>query len=184
MLSISRNTRDDDIIELFRTAETMAPAMIMLEDLDSLTRESQVSRATLLAQLDGLDSKRGILMIGTTNHPEKIDPALTHRPSRFDRVWHFPLPDQAMRREYLQWAFAGLDGEIIVRLARQTTDYSFAYLKELHTTAAILAMEQLPATITPDHVERAHQLLAAQFQAGKKNRICSESETGLGFRAA
>jgi hypothetical protein len=45
-------------------------------------------------------------------------------------------------------------------------------------------MEQLPATITPDHVERAHQLLDAQFQAGRKNHIAQASETGLGFRAA
>jgi hypothetical protein len=184
MLTIAKDTRDDDVIELFQSAARCTPALIMLEDLDSLTQESRVSRANLLAQLDGLEPKSGLLVIGSTNHPGDVDPALVHRPSRFDRVWHFPLPNLPMRREYLAWAFDGLDDSTVDRLARNTGDWSFAYLNELRTTAAILAMERTPLAITSDLAERAHDLLAAQFDAGKKNHIAPPSDVGVGFRAA
>lgn len=183
MLNITQSTRDDDLCDLFHSAEHEAPSLIILEDLDSLTGQSKVSRATLLGQLDGLSPKRGILVIGTTNHPEEIDPALVHRPSRFDRVWHFPLPDCPMRRQYLEWSL-GRDGEFVTSLAERTADWSFAYLNELRTTAAILAMERTPPAVTEQDTERAYELLAEQFQAGKKNHAVPTSNASVGFRTA
>ena len=180
MLSISKDTEDRDVAMLFREAEHNAPCLVILEDLDSLTTESRVSRAHLLAQLDGLDSKEGLLVIGTTNNPEDIDPALAHRPSRFDRVWKFPLPDREMRRRYLVWAFEGA-GADMAAMASQTAGWSFAYLNELRTTAAILAMDRNAAAPTPEDVHQAFALLSPQFLAGRKNHVDNSNGELAGF---
>jgi SpoVK/Ycf46/Vps4 family AAA+-type ATPase len=138
----------------------------------------------LLNELDGLSSKSGILVIGTTNHPEQIDSALVHRPSRFDRVWHFPLPDLKMRLNYLKGAFPDINQSVVQIIAEETDDWSFAYLNELRTTAAILCMGRQNDCLHEQDVENAHDLLAAQFEAGRKNHIISEGLPSLGFKAA
>ena len=183
MLSIVKDTEDRDVATLFREAARKTPALVILEDLDSLTTECRVSRAHLLAQLDGLDSSEGVLVIGTTNNPHDIDPALVHRPSRFDRVWHFPLPDSTMRRRYLQWAFEELDTTTVATMVEQTGDWSYAYLNELRTTAAILAMDHNPPSLTDEDVGNALDLLAEQFQAGRRNHVASGTGEFAGFRA-
>ena len=68
---------------VFEKARQMAPCVLILEDLDSLINDS--NRSFFLNQLDGLQSNDGLLLIGTTNHFDRLDPALNSRPSRFDR---------------------------------------------------------------------------------------------------
>lgn len=60
-----------------------SPCVLILEDLDSLINDA--NRSFFLNQLDGLENNDGILVIGSTNHFERLDPAITKRPSRFDR---------------------------------------------------------------------------------------------------
>ena len=90
-----------------------SPCIVVLEDLDTFTNETQLTRAGLLAQLDGIGRSDGVLVLGTTNHPEHVDSALLHRPSRFDRVWRFSLPDRELRHQYLVQAFPGADSQQI-----------------------------------------------------------------------
>lgn len=127
MFNIRRDTDEDMVAGLFKYAAKCAPSMVILEDLDSLTKESKVTRSALLQELDGLTSKEGMLIIGTTNNPEEIDPALTHRPSRFDRVWHFPTPSTQLRWEYLTGELTGLSPDVVQEITRLTTGWSFAY---------------------------------------------------------
>lgn len=68
---------------IFEKARSEAPCVLILEDLDSLITDQ--NRSFFLNQLDGLGGNDGLLIIGTTNHFEKLDPALSTRPSRFDR---------------------------------------------------------------------------------------------------
>ena len=68
---------------VFEKARQMAPCVLILEDLDSLINPS--NRSFFLNQIDGLSNNDGLLVIGTTNHLNNIDPALRSRPSRFDR---------------------------------------------------------------------------------------------------
>lgn len=180
MLNITKDTEDNDVAMLFRDAEHNAPCLIIMEDLDALTTECRVSRAHLLAQLDGLDSREGLLVIGTTNNPADVDPALVHRPSRFDRVWHFELPDRAMRQRYLEWAFPEAEADAAT-LASQTGGWTFAYLNELRTTAAILAMDRNAAAPTPEDLREAFALLSPQFQAGRKNHVADGNGELTGF---
>lgn len=69
--------------DVFEKARQMAPCVLILEDLDSLINDK--NRSFFLNQLDGLEGNDGLLVVGTTNHLDRIDPALKARPSRFDR---------------------------------------------------------------------------------------------------
>jgi transitional endoplasmic reticulum ATPase len=69
--------------QAFGKARQLAPCVIILEDLDSLINDS--NRSFFLNELDGLDGNDGLLVIGTTNHFDRLDPGISSRPSRFDR---------------------------------------------------------------------------------------------------
>lgn len=68
---------------VFDKARQLAPCVVIIEDLDSLINDG--NRSFFLNQLDGLEGNDGLLVIGTTNHFERLDPGLSSRPSRFDR---------------------------------------------------------------------------------------------------
>jgi hypothetical protein len=184
MLAISRITDEEMVYRVFGYAAAHAPALLILEDMDSLGTETCVTRASVLAELDGLVSREGILVVATTNNPAQIDPALVHRPSRFDRVWHFPLPDEALRRTYLQWVLEQADESLLEWLVRETEGWSFAYLKELRVTTLIMSLNRSNAQWSVEQLLEAHRLLAAQFQAGKRNHAEPAEVSHVGFKAA
>ena len=98
------------IAMVFERARRIAPCIIVLEDLDSLVRDD--NRAYFLNELDGFERNDGILVLATTNHPERIDAAIVDRPSRFDRKYAFGLPAQEQRRAYAEQWNAGLDPDL------------------------------------------------------------------------
>jgi AAA+ superfamily predicted ATPase len=130
---------DWSIATVFKRARSASPCILVLEDLDSLVEEDNLS--TLLNEMDGFAANRGILTIATTNHPDKLDPALLHRPSRFDRKIEFMDPALDERRRFLELANEKRDAAM--RLAEQELDaaahategFSFAFLKELNLAA-------------------------------------------------
>lgn len=140
---VGRNsTSAGGIEQVFSRARRLAPAIIVLEDLDCLVDDS--SRSLLLNELDGVARNTGLFVIATTNHPEKLDRSLLDRPSRFDRKFHFPLPDAPVRRAYLN-KLSGresealrLSAEAIEALVERTEGFTFAYLKELLLSAALI----------------------------------------------
>jgi SpoVK/Ycf46/Vps4 family AAA+-type ATPase len=71
------------IADVFDKARQLSPCVIVLEDLDTLIDDR--NRSFFLNQLDGLEGNDGLLIIGTTNHLDRLDPGLSARPSRFDR---------------------------------------------------------------------------------------------------
>jgi transitional endoplasmic reticulum ATPase len=183
-ITIRQKTDEDDLQMLFTLAAHHAPAVIILEDLDSLTNGTQVTRSAFLSLLDGLSCNEGILIIGTSNNPELIDPALIHRPSRFDRIWRFPPPDSFLRGQFFAHHFKQIEPGLVSRLVRETHDWSYAYLSELRTTAAILAVQQQLDMVSGSVLLEAHGRLASQFKAGRKNHAEQKSESTLGFNAA
>jgi hypothetical protein len=183
-LNIKKGTNEDEVANFFEAAARRAPCMVILEDLDSLTKESSVSRSALLNQLDGLKPRKGLLVIGTTNNPEDIDPALIHRPSRFDRIWIFEMPDKKLRREYLEHSLPGADPGLITDISEKTADWSFAYLNELRTTASILAIQKGSESVTAEHIDQAFVFMTAQFKSNKNGHKGKGKQTGLGFEAA
>ena len=125
--------------QIFHKARQMAPCLLVLEDLDSMIVDKV--RSYFLNEVDGLESNDGILMVGSTNHLSRLDPAISKRPSRFDRKYQFKVPDRAQRIAYAEYwrqklqknTDANIDfpSEICPHLADLTDGFSFAYMKEL-----------------------------------------------------
>jgi ATPase family associated with various cellular activities (AAA) len=130
---------------IFERARTTAPCIIVLEDLDSFITPS--NRSYFLNELDGFAGNDGILTLATTNHPERLDPAIVDRPSRFDRKYPFDLPGGEERTRYIeQWNLSlrpalQLSAGGVERVALQTDGFSFAYLKELFLSATMRWIE-------------------------------------------
>ena len=131
------------IRQIFQQARIMAPCLLIFEDLDSLVNDD--IRSYFLNEVDGLESNDGILMIGSTNHLDKLDPAISKRPSRFDRKYHFKIPGEEERRAYVEyWRKKLLKNETVEFpeelcgvIAKLSKGFSFAYLKELFVMALL-----------------------------------------------
>ncbi|KAF2627571.1 P-loop containing nucleoside triphosphate hydrolase protein [Macroventuria anomochaeta] len=131
------------IRKIFQQARSMAPCLLIFEDLDSLVNDD--IRSYFLNEVDGLESNDGILMIGSTNHLDKLDPAISKRPSRFDRKYHFKIPEEEERRLYVEyWRKKLLKNdtvefpeELCGVIAKLSEGFSFAYLKELFVMALL-----------------------------------------------
>lgn len=74
---------EGSMLAVFSKARQTAPCVLILEDLDSLINDQ--NRSFFLNEMDGLQGNDGLLVIGTTNHFDRLDPGLSTRPSRFDR---------------------------------------------------------------------------------------------------
>lgn len=171
---VSRYETDHTAIRrIFRRARDLAPSILVLEDLDSIASEG--NRSFLLNELDGFADNLGVATIATTNYADKLDPALVDRPSRFDRTYHFGLPDAARRAAFLsRWA-EGLEVELrpspasIAGAAETTGGFSFAYLKELGTSC-LLAWMRDGGAMDAVLEEQAKQL-ACHVRRGDTSRV-------------
>ena len=129
------------IRRVFERAREMAPCVLVLEDLDSIVNDD--NRSFFLNELDGFAENRGVATIATTNHADRLDPALVDRPSRFDRTYAFNLPDGPRRLAFLERWSVALDEDLrptkdgLTAAAEITAGFSFAYLKELGTSCLL-----------------------------------------------
>ena len=141
--------------DLFQTARKQAPAIIFVDELDSIGRkrgaglggghdEREQTLNQMLAEMDGFEATEGIVMMGATNRPDVLDAALL-RPGRFDRQIIVPLPTQDERVEILKVHFKDkklapdVDVDII---ARGTPGMSGADLANLVNEAALFAVRR------------------------------------------
>lgn len=127
------------IRKVFQRARHNKPCLVVLEDIDSLIKSK--NRSVFLNELDGFASNTGVVVIATTNHPEKLDPSILDRPSRFDRKFYFELPGAEERLRYAsRWNDAlqtemRLGEQVLAELVALTGGFSFAYIKELFVSA-------------------------------------------------
>src|SRR5262245_41872641 len=134
-----RVTEQSNMRAVFARARLSAPCLVALEDLDSLIEDE--NRAFLLNELDGFAANEGVVVIASTNHPEKLDPAILDRPSRFDRKYYFGLPALPERLAYVKHRNEALQTEMrltdseAVAVAERADRFSFAYMKELFLSA-------------------------------------------------
>lgn len=126
---------------VFNQARQSSPCILVLEDLDSLV--TPTNRSFFLNELDGFAGNDGILTLATTNHPERLDPAILDRPSRFDRKYPFDLPAEPERAAYIDLWNRTLEPELrlsdggMQAVAAATDGFSFAYLKELFVSSTM-----------------------------------------------
>lgn len=180
LLRPTGNMDEMDIAQAFYWP-TDKVAIVILEDMDAFSQAPKLTRASLLHRLDGLEPTREVLVIGTTNNPEDIDPALIHRPCRFDRVWHFDVPEDSLRLKYVKYAFPSASPALVEEIVSRTDSWSFAYLSELRTTAAILSAQMQRDRIPGEIVQKSLDLLSSQFDSGKKNHIIPRRDYCVGF---
>lgn len=163
--------------QAFQRAAELAPAVVCFEDLDALVGEGP-GLSQFLNLLDGLEPLEGVLVVATTNRPDRIDPAIAKRPSRFDRVFLIGEPDLDLRRRYLERSL-GADAPpgAPERLAAATDGYSVAFLKELALQARLAAVRRGEERLTDEDLDGA---LAATRE---HLRLASRGleERGLGF---
>jgi hypothetical protein len=128
-------TEQDCMRDVFDRARKTNPCLLVMEDLDSLLNAR--NRSFFLNELDGFASNTGVVVLATTNHPERLDTAILERPSRFDRKYHFELPGVAERLAYIRTWTRGWGSELQLKetgaeqVAGATEGFSFAYMKEL-----------------------------------------------------
>jgi cell division protease FtsH len=141
--------------DLFATARKSAPAIIFVDEIDSIGRkrgaglggghdEREQTLNQMLAEMDGFETTDGIVMMAATNRPDILDPALL-RPGRFDRQVVVPLPTQEERAEILKVHFKGkkiADDVSLDTLSRATPGMSGASLSNLVNEAALHAVRR------------------------------------------
>jgi transitional endoplasmic reticulum ATPase len=157
------------ISEVFKKARQVAPAVVFLDELDALAPvrgsaagEPRVTERIvnqLLSELDGLEELRGVVVIGATNRPDIIDPALL-RPGRFDELILVPVPDRGARREIFRVHMKRMPVSDDVRLEElvdRTEMYTGADVAYVCKKAGRLALrEDLKATrVTRRHFMEA-----------------------------
>jgi cell division protease FtsH len=174
------------IRDLFQQAEAKAPCIVFIDELDALGKvrvqspvgsheEREQTLNQLLAEMDGFDSRKGVIIMGATNRPEVLDPALL-RPGRFDRQVLVDKPDIKGREEILGIHVKGVKvgPEVDIKLvAARTAGFAGADLANLVNEAALLAARQDKTAVDMKDFEAAIDRLVAGLE---KKRVMSTKE--------
>ena len=173
--------------DLFDQAKKNSPAIIFIDELDAVGRrrfagiggghdEREQTLNQLLIELDGFESKQGIILMASTNRPDVLDPALI-RPGRFDRHISVPAPDLKGREEILKVHAKKVKlGENVdlKTVAKGTPGFVGADLANVVNEAAILAARADKDAVEPSDMDEAIERVIAGPQ--KKSRIISKHE--------
>ena len=182
--------------DLFAQAEAKAPCIVFIDELDALGKarvqsamgsheEREQTLNQLLAEMDGFDSRKGVIIMGATNRPEVLDSALL-RPGRFDRQVLVDKPDVRGREQILlihakQVKLApGVDLKVV---AARTAGFAGADLANLVNEAALLAARKNKESVDMRDFEEAIDRLIAGLEkkrvmSGKERRIVAYHESG------
>jgi cell division protease FtsH len=172
--------------DLFAQAEVKAPCIVFIDELDALGKvriqtpmgsheEREQTLNQLLAEMDGFDARKGVIIMGATNRPEVLDPALL-RPGRFDRQVLVDKPDVRGREEILRIHVktvklgGGVDLKVI---AARTAGFAGADLANLVNEAALLAARKDKTAVEMKDFEEAIDRLLAGLE---KKRVMSDKE--------
>ncbi|HXH10605.1 MAG TPA: ATP-dependent zinc metalloprotease FtsH [Alphaproteobacteria bacterium] len=174
--------------DLFAQAQEKAPCIIFIDELDALGKVRSISPASggheerehtlqqLLVEMDGFDTRKGVIIMAATNRPEILDPALL-RPGRFDRHILVDRPDIRGREEILHvhCQRVALAPEVDIKvLAARTPGFVGADLANVVNEAALLAARQGKAAVEMCDFEEAINRVVAGLQ--KKRRVMSQRE--------
>jgi cell division protease FtsH len=172
--------------DLFRQAQEKAPCIIFIDELDAIGKsrspvaggndEREQTLNQLLVEMDGFDSRTGVIILAATNRPEVLDPALL-RPGRFDRQVLVDRPDLAGREAILAIHARGVAIDETVDLqavARSTAGFAGADLANIVNEAALLAVRDGRKKVAQKDFEEAIEKVMAGLQ--KKNRLINPME--------
>jgi len=172
--------------DLFNQAEAKAPCIIFIDELDALGKvriqtpmgsheEREQTLNQLLAEMDGFDGRKGIIIMAATNRPEVLDPALM-RPGRFDRQVLVAKPDVRGREDILRIHVKNVkvaDNVELKVIAARTAGFAGADLANLVNEAALLAARRDKTAVDRKDFDEAIDRVIAGLE---KKRVMSEKE--------
>ena len=141
------NIKDEDDVDYFtsfigtfRKIEPHRPLVVILEDLDSIAGEGRHQTSRLLNILDGINQIENVVYIATTNYPEKLEERISNRPSRFDRRYKVELPNDDIRRAYINHKLneEDLKNINIEEWIDKTKGMSLSHLKEVVVSVIVM----------------------------------------------
>lgn len=173
--------------DLFKQAREKAPCIVFIDEIDTIGKkrdgagmngndEREQTLNQLLAEMDGFDGSKGVVLLAATNRPDSLDPALT-RPGRFDRRIPVELPDLAGREAILKLhakdikCSNNIDFNVI---ARASAGASGAELANIINEAALLAVRDHRKSVVQKDLEEAIEIVIAGEQ--KKGAVISNRE--------
>ena len=173
--------------DLFQQAQSKAPCIIFIDELDAIGKsrgaatlaghdEREQTLNQLLAEMDGFDARKGLMIMAATNRPEILDPALL-RPGRFDRHVLVDRPDLRGRELILKVHSRGvkLAPEVdLHKVAAMTPGFAGAELANVVNEAALLAARRRKQHVTQSELQEAIERVMAGLE--KKNRRMNERE--------
>lgn len=173
--------------DLFEQGKKNAPCLLFVDELDAVGRhrfagiggghdEREQTLNQILVEMDGFESREGVILIAATNRPDVLDPALL-RPGRFDRHIMVPAPDLKGREEILRVHAQGIKAEPTVDwsiIARRTPGFVGADLANVINESALLAAREGHPSVTMSDVEKAIDRVMAGPE--RRSRILSDRE--------
>src|SRR3954471_9355497 len=174
--------------DLFAKVRAAAPAIVFIDELDAAARRRGVGGSSggsdereqtlnqLLVEIDGFDVASGLVVVGATNRPDILDPALL-RPGRFDRHVTVDQPDHEGRARILELHATGkpVAPEVdFSAVARRTPGFTGADLANVVNEAALLSVREKRSAIEPDLLEEAVQRVL--HGPRRRGRVLSEAE--------
>ncbi len=173
--------------DLFKQANEKAPCIVFIDEIDTVGKkrdgsgfsgndEREQTLNQLLAEMDGFDGKKGVIILAATNRPDSLDPALL-RPGRFDRRVPVELPDLLGREQILRLHAKNIrigDNVDFNAIARLASGASGAELANMINEAALRAVRSGRKFVTQSDLEESVEVVIAGYQ--KKNKILSDKE--------
>ena len=171
-------------------ARTLAPSIVILEDVDLVAEERTRPGAggcspllfELLNEMDGLADDVDVIFLLTTNRPDLLEPALAARPGRVDQAVEVPLPDDECRRRLFELYGRGLRLELngLDSLIRRTEGASGAFIRELLRKSTLLAADEGNGLVITDaHLDEAIRELIVE--GGELTKSLLGARTTVGF---
>ena len=173
--------------DLFQQANEKAPCIVFIDEIDTVGKkrdgggfsgndEREQTLNQLLAEMDGFDGKKGVVILAATNRPDSLDPALL-RPGRFDRRVPVELPDLKGREKILKVHAKNIrvgDNVDYNAIARMASGASGAELANMINEAALRAVRDGRKFVTQADLEESVEVVIAGYQ--KKNKIMTDKE--------
>ena len=173
--------------DMFQQANEKAPCIVFIDEIDTVGKkrdgggfsgndEREQTLNQLLAEMDGFDGKKGVVILAATNRPDSLDPALL-RPGRFDRRVPVELPDLKGREEILKVHAKNIrvgDNVDYNAIARMASGASGAELANMINEAALRAVRDGRKFVTQADLEESVEVVIAGYQ--KKNKIMTDKE--------
>ena len=173
--------------DLFKQANEKAPCIVFIDEIDTIGKkrdgsgfagndEREQTLNQLLAEMDGFDARKGVVILAATNRPDSLDPALL-RPGRFDRRIPVELPDLKGREEILRLHAKKIkisDNVDFNAVARTASGASGAELANMINEAALRAVRDGRKFVTQNDLLESVEVVIAGYQ--KKNKVLSNKE--------